>query len=239
MAEQELNDWKALAQSITDDDRVRHSPPPMVWDNIQAAIAESEPLPQRPTEDGNVMTAPVAETPSLSVVPEAEDEIVPQEDVIDLSAARERNAPATARKTRRHLILAGAASLLAVVVGLSLFNIDRTPTETLVASVSNETLPEAYDGTATASLELDDAPMLEISFDAALPTDEPVELWLIKPDLSDMRSLGIVQPGDTSWDWPDDLDPNEYSIVDLSIEPNDGDPTHSGRSILRGQLTDM
>ena len=51
-----------------------------------------------------------------------------------------------------------------------------------------------------------------------------------------MVSLGVVQSGDTQWDWPTGIDPNEYSLVDLSIEPDDGDPTHSGRSILRGEL---
>jgi len=34
------------------------------------------------------------------------------------------------------------------------------------------------------------------------------------------------------------LDPDVYSIVDIGIEPRDGDVAHSGRSILRGTLTD-
>jgi hypothetical protein len=36
---------------------------------------------------------------------------------------------------------------------------------------------------------------------------------------------------------PADLDPDTYSVVDISIEPRDGDDAHSGRSILRGQLS--
>ena len=37
---------------------------------------------------------------------------------------------------------------------------------------------------------------------------------------------------------PAELDPDVYSIVDISIEPRDGDAAHSGRSILRGTLAD-
>ena len=227
MAEQELREWAELSRSITDEDRMRHTPPPMIWDNIATAIAADTTVPN------NVEGLADAE-PSV-------DEIVPPEAVIDLSAARERRAPAEARRRRRNLMLAGAASVLVFLVGLSLLTgIGEDPdVTTFVADVSNAELPEAFDGTATATVAVDDAPMLEIAFAGDLPVDEPVELWLIKPDLSDMRSLGIVNPGSDSWsgEWPADLDPAEYSLVDLSIEPNDGDPTHSGRSILRGQLT--
>lgn len=236
MTEDELTDWRALAGSITDADRARHTPPPMVWDNIQAALANTDELPAPNSEPVAGEAPAVEDRPMLSFV-EPEDEVVPHEAVIDLNAERAERAPATARKQRRHLLLAAAASVLAVVAGLSLFNMSTNPVPTLATEVTNDTLSEPYDGTATATLALDDSPMLEISFDADLPTDEPVELWLIKPDLSDMRSLGIVQPGDTEWDWPADLDPAEYSVVDLSVEPADGDPTHSGRSILRGTLT--
>lgn len=245
MAEQELSDWKELARSLTDDDRVRHDPPPMVWDNIQAALSSTESPPATPVTEstpapGTIGYASTNNEANLHVAATTDDEVVPQDDVIDLSVARDKRAPATLRKRRRHLLLAGAASILAVVLGLSvLSDINTGPVPTLAAEVNNETLLEPFGGTARAVLELDDAPVLEISFDGDLPSGEPVELWLIKPDLSDMRSLGIVEPGSAAWsgDWPADLDPSEYSVVDLSIEPNDGDPTHSGRSILRGQLT--
>ena len=31
-------------------------------------------------------------------------------------------------------------------------------------------------------------------------------------------------------------DPGDYSVVDISVEPRDGDAGHSGRSILGGSL---
>lgn len=35
---------------------------------------------------------------------------------------------------------------------------------------------------------------------------------------------------------PADIDLAEYSLVDISEEPDDGDPQHSGDSIVRGPL---
>ena len=35
---------------------------------------------------------------------------------------------------------------------------------------------------------------------------------------------------------PADVDPGEFPIVDVSVEPPDGDPTHSGVSLARGEL---
>lgn len=213
MADQELQPWLELAKSVTDEDRVRFSPPPDLWDNIEAEVANAH------------ATGPSSE----ALHPEA---------VIDLTARRQ-TAPSARRKQIRQLVLAGAAAVLALVVVASLRFGDDEPTTTFVADVTNTDMPETFSGSAVATVAVDDSPMLEIDFDGALPSGEPVELWLIKPDLSDMRSLGIVSGDATEWSgvWPADLDPNEYSVVDLSIEPDDGDPTHSGRSILRGQLT--
>jgi anti-sigma-K factor RskA len=226
MTDRELQEWEQLSRSITEADRARHAPPPMVWENIAATIAADA----------------VSENPapsSMSTTIPARDEIVPPEDIIDLSAAREGRAPAAQRQRRRYLVLAGAASVLVFLLGLSFLTGDTDEEPVLFAAeVSNATLPEPFEGTASAVIAGPDATVLEINFSGALPSDEPVELWLIKDDLSDMRSLGIVNAEAESWigDWPTDLDPAEYSLVDLSIEPNDGDPTHSGRSILRGQL---
>jgi anti-sigma-K factor RskA len=144
-------------------------------------------------------------------------------------------APSAIRHRRRQLLLTSVAAAIALVVGLSVFSDDDTA-PTFIAEATNNELPEAYDGAATATVSVDDSPTLVLAFSDELPTEDPVELWLIKPDLSEMVSLGLVEPGDTEWDWPTGIDPNEYSLVDLSIEPDNGDPTHSGRSILRGEL---
>ena len=70
-----------------------------------------------------------------------------------------------------------------------------------------------------------------------MPADSYVEVWLIDPDsgLEKMVSLGSID-GDGSFDLPASIDIRRYRVVDISIEPADGVPTHSGRSILRAEL---
>lgn len=62
-----------------------------------------------------------------------------------------------------------------------------------------------------------------------------IEVWMIDPTVTRMVSLGPLR-ADGSYDLPDTMDPSDYPIVDISAEPNDGNPAHSGTSLLRGQL---
>jgi anti-sigma-K factor RskA len=103
--------------------------------------------------------------------------------------------------------------------------------------------PLGADSVATAELVERDG-RLEIDLvDANLPNadDDDLELWLIQVDADgnpiDIASVSMVDadhPG--SYQIPDGLDPTTHPIVDISIEPHDGDADHSGRSILRGVL---
>ncbi|MYG91790.1 MAG: anti-sigma factor, partial [Acidimicrobiia bacterium] len=82
---------------------------------------------------------------------------------------------------------------------------------------------------------------------ATLPSpgaDADLEVWLIQPDdqgnVADLVSLGVVSPTDPeSLDVPPTHDPAVFFVVDISVEPRDGDAGHSGRSILRGELMDV
>jgi anti-sigma-K factor RskA len=227
MNDPELKELASLSHSITEADRVRHTPPPGLFDNILAALEDDVPI---------AATSPVAAVASdvpLDTYGRAEQ----SETVIDLDQQRSRRAPSAIRhrRRRRRLLLTSVAAGIALVIGLSLSSDDDTA-PTFVAEATNDGLPEEFGGAATATVSVDDSPTLVLAFSDELPTEDPVELWLIKPDLSDMVSLGLIQPGDTEWAWPTGIDPNEYSLVDLSIEPDNGDPTHSGRSILRGEL---
>ena len=59
---------------------------------------------------------------------------------------------------------------------------------------------------------------------------------VINPDVTQLVSLGPLR-ADGVYDLPQGLDPAAFPIVDVSVEPIDGDPTHSGASVLRGELT--
>ena len=63
-----------------------------------------------------------------------------------------------------------------------------------------------------------------------------VEVWLIDRQVKGMISLGPFH-GDGDYTIPSGVDPAKYPIVDVSIEPADGVPTHSGVSIVRGLAT--
>jgi hypothetical protein len=65
------------------------------------------------------------------------------------------------------------------------------------------------------------------------------ELWLLGDD-GELVSLGSVRvpaSGDASLDVELPVDPKQFRYLDLSREPDDGDPAHSTMSILRGPVT--
>ena len=61
------------------------------------------------------------------------------------------------------------------------------------------------------------------------------ELWLIDSGVTKLISLGPVRP-DGRYVLPAGLDLSAYPVVDVSVEPIDGNTLHSGASILRGTL---
>jgi hypothetical protein len=92
--------------------------------------------------------------------------------------------------------------------------------------------------TGSGSAELVDADgSLQLRVDT---TDVPagdgfLEVWLIDPDVERLVSLGPLR-SDGRYELPSGLDVEAFPIVDVSAEPIDGNPTHSGDSRLRGQL---
>lgn len=63
------------------------------------------------------------------------------------------------------------------------------------------------------------------------------EVWLINVDGSRMVSLGLLPAGEVGeFDFPERLLDEGYRVVDISYEPDDGDPTHSGESLARGTI---
>jgi anti-sigma-K factor RskA len=81
-------------------------------------------------------------------------------------------------------------------------------------------------GSRAIELDVSDLPRLD---------DGYFELWLIDRQLKGMVSMGPV-PGSGRFVIPAGVATDAFPIVDLSIEPIDGVPTHSGKSVLRGEL---
>lgn len=152
-----------------------------------------------------------------------------------------RRGRAVGNRPPRGWILAAAAAVLVVVVGVGALAARRDDGggASVVASADLEPLPDEPTGAAVPARAdlVDDGGRLELELATGdLPAiDGHYEVWLIDPDVEGMVSLGPVR-ADGRYAVPPDLDPGLFPIVDVSIEPADGDPTHSGVSLIRGTL---
>ncbi len=131
--------------------------------------------------------------------------------------------------------LAAVAAAAAVVVGVVGLTAGGDDDPVVVASTMFDALADGFDGSASVQ-QTDGGLQLRLDIDELPPEDGFYELWLIKDlETGQMQSLGPID-GAGIVDWPDGFDPGEYAVVDISIEPRDGIPTHSGVSVLRGTL---
>lgn len=185
-----------------------------------------------------------------SVTPADMRRSAPPDSVWDaIAAAVDEPAPSSAPAPpatvgRRQLprrvvaIAAVAASIAAGVVVTGLVRGDESTTVVARAPLTSDGLegaPDGLRGDAYVS-ERGDGRTLHVELDGLRPTSgEYLELWLITPDVSGMVSLGAARP-DGDYELPAGLNVEDYPIVDVSTEPYDGDPDHSGGSLLRGVL---
>lgn len=140
------------------------------------------------------------------------------------------------------------AAVLGVVVGGAIAGVIATRDPAVlapqvVASATLAPLPENPVDTqaaGTAVLKNVDGEDVLVLDTRGLP--EPVgfyEVWLMDPKTAGLISIGSVPGGvqQTSLTVPSGVSFDEFSVVDISVEPLDGNPTHSAVSVLRGQLT--
>jgi hypothetical protein len=190
-------------------------PPPGVWDAIAAATGVS-----------------AAPRPPGDAVPAAEPAGVSREPV-DLSGRR-----AARRQPARRWLAVAAALLVGAGVGGGAVALTRGPdaggsvvAETALAPL----LGNPASGSATVR-ENGGTRVLEVALDAPRLDDAYYEVWLMENDAQLMVPVGVLHAGDTELPLPDGLDLAAYPVVDVSVEPLDGQPTHSGDSVARGKL---
>jgi Anti-sigma-K factor rskA len=224
------------------------APPPSVWEAIATATGvTAAPRPDAVAAGAAPSGAsPVSAVPDLpAAVPAPAAPAAPPAPTAPAEATPppgrpvSEGAPVRELRPRRstRVLLAVAASL---VVGAGL--------GAGVTALAQRDGGEAVTATDLAPLEGSDAEgsaevvargdgsVLEVQLDAPDQPDGYYEVWLIEPDIERMIPVGIVQAGTTSLDLPAGVDLAEYPIVDVSVEPLDGDPAHSGVSVARGVL---
>ena len=91
-------------------------------------------------------------------------------------------------------------------------------------------------GRASVIERTDGTRVLEVQLRAGELDDEYYEVWLIDEAVQDMVPVGVARSGTVTFELPDGLDLGRFPIVDVSVEPLDGNPTHSGVSVARGVL---
>ncbi len=134
--------------------------------------------------------------------------------------------------------VAAAAAAVAVIVGVvALADPDDAQQELAAAPLTNDGLDPRGAGLDADATLIDDDGRLTVRLDLPeLPDiDGYYEVWIIDADVRGMYSLGAAH-GDGEYVLPAGIDPAGFPVVDVSIEPADGQPVHSGVSILRGVL---
>jgi hypothetical protein len=137
------------------------------------------------------------------------------------------------------LVAACAALLLGIAGGVLWERRDVEGTEPTVASAALAPLPgwQGASGEAVVQESPDGRRQIVVSVDAPVPEGTYREVWLLRPDVSGLVSLGVLEGDQGRFDLPDGLDLTDYPLVDISEERFDGDPSHSGESVVRGDLS--
>lgn len=197
------------------------APPERVWDRIAAEVKLGAAEGSAPDTDDGMPGAAGAASAFVEDAPRAPD----------------AEKPATRRRGIR-LLFALAASLALIVAVVGTWNFVRQPEPVELASATLDAFPAhpGASGSAVVVEKPDGERQVEVDLDDGEQGDGFREVWLIKADASALVSLGVLKGSTGVFEVPDDIDLREYVLVDISLEPEDGDPDHSGDSIVRGEL---
>lgn len=148
------------------------------------------------------------------------------------------------RWLRPALVVAAACALVGIGVGAGVIigsddagpadPADERPTLALRPLVGQ---PASAGGTARVVGRAGDHLRLDVHGLAPTGSGRFYELWLMDEDGKNLVALAgfrVPASGAATVEVPLAADPTRFQYLDLSLEPNDGDPGHSGDSILRG-----
>ncbi|HZA31126.1 MAG TPA: anti-sigma factor [Propionibacteriaceae bacterium] len=141
---------------------------------------------------------------------------------------------------RRWMLLLAAAVGLIMGVGVTAaVNVARPAEVEVVSSTPLTALPGETGGGQADLVRDQGATALRISVEGSAPSSEYREVWLINNDGKRMYSLGVLPPtGSGTYPVPAMLGSSldGFTIVDVSLEPYDGNAAHSLKSQVRGTL---
>ncbi|GAA2982732.1 hypothetical protein JOD63_002461 [Microbacterium terrae] len=233
------------------------SPPDRVWDAIAAevglgsaasaagaAVADAAFPPPHGTPSSLSGSAPQDDADTdTDAAPGDPRDAAPAPSAYRDTGAAVSDRPAAGRTGRRARGLFALAASLALVagVGIGAWVINAVNQPTTVAQAALDPFPDHPDAAGVADVEVarDGSRALVVSVEGGVVADTYREVWLIRNDAGALISLGVLDGDSGTFAVPDGVDLDEYSLVDVSVEPIDGDPAHSGDSIVRGELTGL
>lgn len=107
----------------------------------------------------------------------------------------------------------------------------------VISSASLAPLPQHQGDGAAEVVDTDAGTELIVDVSNLSSGEGFYEVWLIDPDTFQMIGLGALTDTSGRFPIPDGLDLSRYTVVDVSLEPLDGDPVHSTDSVVRGELS--
>lgn len=208
----------AVARTVEPADRPV-APPSHVWDRIVTELEEPAP--------GDAPLPAAAPLPAVASVP------------VDEVAARRAS-----RGWRRALPLAAAAMVGVIVGGGGMYAATQGGAQPEPAPVAVASLKPYDDPSARGEAVIRQASTSQRTLTVrvtglpAQPAGAFYEVWLMDPSNAHLVALGVLDAqGQGTFAVPAGLDLNAYSAVDVSLQPMNGSPLHSGDSPVRGEIS--
>ncbi|MDR6972959.1 anti-sigma factor [Leifsonia shinshuensis] len=197
-------------------------PSPQVWERISAQLTLEPPLIETSVDRSTVPASTSSATPGGR-----------SGDVVPRRGRRGR---------RRWPALVASAAVLVVAALVAVFVFVRPAAPQVEAQATLAGLPawSTSNGKATMEREPDGTTVLAVKLDSpAVDSDgsDFREVWLMNSDLTKSISVGLLDGGSGRFVMPPNIAAADYPVVDISQQPLNGDPAHSGDSIVRGRLS--
>lgn len=158
------------------------------------------------------------------------------------SSAPVDEVAAARRRRRPGWVLVAAAACVGLVVGAgAVYGVasdgDGGGSPTVLASAQLEPLTSQDARGVAQVIETPAGPQVSVDVSGLAKADGFYEVWLLDKDASKLISLGVLDSTDHGeFAMPPGISMADYPVVDVSLEPDDGDPSHSKNSLVRGIL---
>ena len=133
--------------------------------------------------------------------------------------------------------LAAAVGVLVGSLGTIVVSDQRNPAPTVAQAELEPLADQDVRGVAQVR-QTANGPVLLVDLPGLADPSGYYEVWMLSPEADSMISVGIMGNGGINeFPLPAGMDMMAFPVVDVSLEEFDGDVTHSGNSVVRGQLS--